>query len=201
MENHMHSSKLAIMKQTARFFARRACRDTKGVAAVEFAMIVPIMFVLFVGVVEFSQAITVDRRVTQVASSTADLIARTKSTTTSEVSGVMEIIAELVKPYATAPLKLTVLNVYSSPTDATDTRVCWSYNHNGGTTTYSNGQTYSLPTGVVQTGESVIVAEVTYAYTPIIFNFFFKTTTNFTETFYLKPRLSSSVEFDGTKCL
>ena len=52
---------------------RRIARNNSGVAAVEFAMIVPIMFLLFVGSVEFSQAITVDRRVTQVASSTADL--------------------------------------------------------------------------------------------------------------------------------
>ena len=39
-------------------------------------MIVPIMGVMFIGAVELSQAITVDRRVTQVASSTADLVAR-----------------------------------------------------------------------------------------------------------------------------
>ena len=41
----------------------RLRRCNRGVAAVEFGMIVPIMFMLFVGAVEFSQAITVDRRV------------------------------------------------------------------------------------------------------------------------------------------
>ena len=47
-------------------------RGSRGVAAIEFAMIVPIMSAMFIGAVEVSQAITVDRRVTQVASSTAD---------------------------------------------------------------------------------------------------------------------------------
>jgi Flp pilus assembly protein TadG len=42
-------------------------------------MIVPIMSVMFIGAVELSQAITVDRRVTQVASSTADLVRGRKS--------------------------------------------------------------------------------------------------------------------------
>ena len=42
---------------------------------VEFAFIVPIMAVMFIGAVELSQAIIVDRRVTQIASSTADLVA------------------------------------------------------------------------------------------------------------------------------
>lgn len=197
----MRRSRFSIFKRLATLLGRRAIRDEKGVAAIEFAMVVPVMVMLFVGAVEFSQAITVDRRVTQVASSTADLIARTKSTTTTEVASVMEIITELMKPYATTPLKLTILNVYSDPNDATMTKVCWSYNHNGGSGSYSNGQTYTLPTGVVQAGESVVVAEVTYAYTPILFNYFIKTTTNFTETFYLKPRLSSSIEYNGTKCL
>ena len=49
-------------------------------AAIEFALIVPIMAVMFIGAVELSQAITVDRRVTQVASSTADLVARADTT-------------------------------------------------------------------------------------------------------------------------
>ena len=40
-------------------------------AALEFAFIVPIMGVMFIGAVELSQAIIVDRRVTQIASSTS----------------------------------------------------------------------------------------------------------------------------------
>jgi len=55
---------------------RRWKADSEGVAAVEFAMIVPIMAIMFIGAVELSQAITVDRRVSQVASATADLVAR-----------------------------------------------------------------------------------------------------------------------------
>jgi Flp pilus assembly protein TadG len=194
-------SNLRFVKRTIGRFLELAKSDDRGVAAVEFAMIVPIMFVLFVGSVEFSQAITVDRRVTQVASSTADLVARTKSTSTSEMNGIMEIIAQLMAPYSATPLKLTILNVYSDPNNASDTKVCWSYNHNGGAVNYTNGQSYSLPTGVVQAGESVIVADVTYTYTPLIFDYFIKSATTFTETFYLKPRLSSSVEYNGYKCL
>lgn len=163
-------------------------------------MIVPVMFVLFVGAVEFSQALTVDRRVTQIASSTADLVARTKSISSSEVTSVFEITNHLMQPYITSPLKITIVNVVANATDANATTVCWSQNHNGGVTNYSNGQSYTLPTGIVQAGESVIVAEVSYAYTPILFNYFMPGTTNLTETFYLKPRLSASIEYNGVKC-
>lgn len=175
-------------------------RNLEGVAAIEFAMIVPLMFLLFVGAVEFSQAITVDRRVTQIASSTADLVARTKSISTSEVTSIFNISDELMKPYETAPLKITILNVIASPSDATVTTICWFQNYQGGAASYTKGQTYKLPDGVVQAGESVVVSEVRYAYTPPLFHYFIKGTTNLSETFYLKPRLSASIEKDGVKC-
>ena len=49
-------------------FMRGFIKRTDGVAAVEFALIVPIMAVMFIGSVEMSQAITANRRVTMVAS-------------------------------------------------------------------------------------------------------------------------------------
>jgi Flp pilus assembly protein TadG len=179
---------------------RRFKGDNGGVAAIEFAMIVPLMIMMFVGAVEFSQAITVDRRVSQVASSTADLIARTKTMTTTDMDGVMQVVEQLVKPYDHTLLKMTVLNVKASPSDVTDTRVCWAHAHNGGVGTFNSNDPYSLPTGVVEAGDSVIVADVKYAYTPLIFNMFITTTKDLTEKFYLKPRLSSFVTYAGTGC-
>lgn len=194
--------KSATPRRPARgLFMARLARDKRGVAAIEFAMIVPIMFFLFIGAVEFSQALTVDRRVTQIASSTADLIARERTITSSQVEGVMTIIDFLMSPYDASRLKLTVLNVYSAIDNASITKVCWSHNHNGGTHTYTAGATYALPTGILEKGNSVIVAEVRYDYQPLIFNYFIQNTFVLEEKFYLKPRLSKSVEYDGTKCL
>lgn len=179
-------------------FAR--CRG--GVAAVEFAMVVPIMFLLFVGSVEFSQAITVDRRVTQVASSTADLVARERKVTQGDLDGIMGIIDTLIKPYDKTKLKLTLVNVFSSMSNASDTKVCWAYNHpqNGGVNTYSEDAPYSLPTGILEAGNSVIVTEVRYDYEPMIFKYFITSTFPLEEKFYLKPRLSKSIEYTR-KCL
>ncbi len=175
-------------------------KDARGVAAIEFAMIVPLMLMLFVGAVEFSQAITVDRRVSQVASATADLVARSKTLTTTDMTGITQVVEQLVKPYDHTLLKMTVMNVAASPTDATDTKICWAYAHNGGAGSYNKNDPYSLPTGVVEEGDSVIVTEVKYAYEPLIFNQFITSTKNLEEKFYLKPRLSSYVEYDGNDC-
>lgn len=175
-------------------------RNRDGVAAVEFAFIVPIMFVLFIGTVEFSQALTVDRRVTQIASSSADLIARQRKTTTDEVNGVMQIIDHLIRPFDPSLLRVTVINVMADITDADKTSVCWSYQHNGGANAYADGQSYVLPEGIVEAGNSVIVAEVVYEYQPMIFQYFLTAGMPLRETFYLKPRQSSFVEYNGHKC-
>jgi Flp pilus assembly protein TadG len=181
---------------------RRVARCKRGVAAVEFGMIVPIMFMLFVGAVEFSQAITVDRRVTQIASSTADLVARQTSMTSTDMAGYLQIVSTLMSPYTTSLLKLTVLSVYATTAAPTNTLICWSYNYNGGTATYSDGAAYTLPTGVVSGGTSVIVAETLYNYQPLIFKYFINSNTfPMSEKFYLKPRLSAAVQLDTKKCL
>lgn len=192
----------ATTRATSRLakLAHRFSRADRGVAALEFAMIVPIMFFLFVGSVEFSQAITVDRRVTQIASSTADLVAREKTLTTAQLAGIMGIVNHLVKPYETARLKLTVSNVKAAIDSASTTTVCWSYNHNGGVASYAPGQTYALPTGIVEAGNSVIVTEVKYDYEPLLFKYFIATAFSLEEKFYLKPRLASYVKYNGANC-
>jgi Flp pilus assembly protein TadG len=193
-----------IIRRSGRSMAK-SMRDLllgrEGVAAIEFAMVAPLMLLLFVGSVEFSQALTVDRRVTQIASSTADLVAREKSITTADMEGIMDIIDHLMSPYDNSRLRVTLLNVYSAMNNAGDVKVCWSYNHNGGANTYSDQQAYSLPSGILGTGASTIVAEVVYEYQPLIFNMFIESAFRMEERFFLKPRLSNSVEYNGHKCL
>jgi len=184
---------------TARYFTCYL-RDRQGVAAVEFALIVPILFMLFAGTIEFSQALTVERRVSQVANATADLVAQTKSITTGEVAGIMEIVGHLMRPYDPQRLRVTILNVIANISRPNDTRVCWSFEYNGGTATYTDGEPYPLPDDVVEPGGSVIVTEVEYDYVPMIFSYFIKSAFSLKETHYLKPRLSSYVQYNGMTC-
>lgn len=210
-------------KQAVAAFARRFLRSRSGIAAVEFAFVVPIMLCMFIGTVELSQAITVDRRVTQVASSTADLVARQRSVTLTTLNGYMQIIDQLMTPYSATPLKLTVANVFTTTAQPTQPKVCWLYHRNntssqGANTGISKGGNYTsatggaLPTGVLDAtgGTSVIVVEVSYLYQPVLL--FNSTPTEvrgaqvssyigaagitMRESFFLKPRLSASVQFD-----
>lgn len=182
----------------------RLRRDERGVAAVEFAMIVPIMFFLLVGAVEMSQALTVDRRVTQSASSTADLIARAPSqgVTTGDVDTSMLIIQQLMAPYSTTPLTVKVVSVVAKTVNGSlQYTVDWSRDNNGGTP-YTKGATYTnVPAGLLVAGESVIISEATYNYSPLVFSYFISSAFNMSEIFYLKPRNSSCVSLQPSNCV
>lgn len=203
------------MKAMERHSARRSGhgifarlrRDTGGMAAIEFAMIVPIMFFLFVGTIEFSQALTVDRRLTQAASSTADLIARAPNSglTAAQVDRDLKIIEQLIAPYELERLYVKVISVIAQGTpgnpSALSYTVDWSRDNLAGTP-HSRGDTYAdIPQGLLVAGESVIVSEATYNYTPLVFNYFIQSAFNMTERFYLKPRNSSCVHLRPINCV
>jgi Flp pilus assembly protein TadG len=185
---------------------RLACaRD--GVAAVEFAMVVPIVFFLFVGAVEFGQAITVDRRVTQAASSTADLIARAPSggLSTGDVDRDLRIIEQLIAPFDQNALRVRVVSVKAvgvpgNPA-ALNYIVDWSRDNHGGTPYARNTAYNGIPNGLLVAGESVIISESTYNYTPLIFNYFIETAFDLEEKFYLKPRNASCVHLKPIHCV
>ena len=193
---------------------RRYTGNQDGMAAIEFAMIAPILALMFIGAVELSQAITVDRRVTQVASSTADLIARAeKQISQTEITDIMKVGGYIMKPYSEAPVQIIVRNVTSSPTNATVAKQSWSctYQGTGQTQTCAcSSNNYTLPGNLVSTNDSVVIAEVTYAYKPLLFDFFMKKSTGgtgsgtytLTEKTYLKPRGQAAMllQANNTPC-
>jgi Flp pilus assembly pilin Flp len=200
---------IAASSLRARFrrLARRWTASDEGVAAVEFGLIVPIMAVMFIGAVELSQAITVDRRVTQVANSTADLVARfspppngANGISQTEITDIMKVGGYILAPYSANPLKIVLRGVSSSPTSATNTKQAWICTYTGAGNSLScscTNTSYALPANLVTTLDSVVISEVTYNYKPLVFDYFMKSmgtgggpagTHLMKETAILKPR-------------
>jgi Flp pilus assembly protein TadG len=193
---------------------RRYTRSQEGVAAVEFALIVPILAIMFIGAVELSQAITVDRRVTQIASSTADLVARAeKQIAQSEITDIMKVGGYIMKPYSETPVEIIIRNVTSSPSDAAVAKQSWSCTYKGAGQTQTcacSSTNYTLPGNLVSTNDSVVIAEVTYGYKPLVFDYFMKQggggdgsgNYTLTEKTYLKPRGQAAMllQANNTPC-
>jgi Flp pilus assembly protein TadG len=139
-------------------------KNKKGLAAVEFALILPVMMTLFFGVVEVSQLLGARAAVANVASVTADLVAQKSAMTTGEMSNVFSAAETILYPYPTAAAQITISSiVYDTASKSlTSGRVAWSCTKNG--TAKSVGSTADLPDGLMTEDGSVIVSEIKYDY-------------------------------------
>ena len=104
-------------------------RDRRGVSAVEFAMLLPLMVTLYLGSVEISQGVGIDRKVTLTTRTAADLAARASSISTSDMNNLLAASSAVIAPYNAAPLKVT-LSLVSIDANSS-AKVTWSCTLNG----------------------------------------------------------------------
>ena len=109
-------------------------RDRSGIAATEFAIIVPLMLVLFFGVVEFSTGVAVDRKVTLVARTLSDLVSQNQTVATSDFNGIFTAGTLVMSQYAQSPYSATTLvstisELYVDP-NTHAAKVEWSVGNN-----------------------------------------------------------------------
>lgn len=174
---------------------RNLAQDTRGMSAVEFALILPIMITMYIGAVEFSDALTVNRRVTAVASAAADLTAQAEQVTSGDVNDIFSAATSILAPYSTTPISIVLTSVVADGENATT--VEWSCSLQGAPR--SQGAPFDLPAGLTQPFSSIVVAEVSYNYSPPLGKMIVGNV-NMSETFYLRPRRSLKVEMQGAGC-
>src|ERR1700681_460141 len=109
----------------ARRSAARLSKDCSGIAATEFAVIVPLMLVMFFGTVEFSSGIAVNRKVTLVARTLSDLTSQNLSVTDTQLTNFFNASTGMMWPYPCTPTNSTITELYVDP-NTLAARVQWS---------------------------------------------------------------------------
>ncbi len=174
--------------------ARKFARAHDGLAAVEFALIAPVMIIMFFGAVEMSAAIDCNSRVGRAVYTTADLIAQATSVSTSDVTNAFTAANTVLYPFSSANAHIVVSSLVDDGKGGTT--VVWSSAQNA--TPRTVGSTVSLPTTtpaliVSGSGGGLILAEITYNYTSPI-AYFLKNGIALTDSFYSRPRRSLTVK-------
>lgn len=139
-------------------------RDRRGVAMVEFALILPVMLLLYLGGVQLQDAMSCKRKVTITTRAAADLVAQntTGTTTAAEIQANLIVAAQVMQPYApaTAQIRLTQITTDSRGR----TFIIWSRGQN--TYAYPKGIQVRVYPAMSAPGSSFLVAEVDYNYSP-----------------------------------
>jgi Flp pilus assembly protein TadG len=166
----------------------RLRRDEGGVSAVEFAMLLPLMLTLYLGAVEISQAIGIDRKVTLTSRAVADLTSQVSSISSSEMSNILNASSAVISPYDATKLKVTVSEVTINGSG--NATITWSCTLGG--TVRVVGSPVTLPAALDVANTSLIWGEAAYTYTPAI-GYVVTGTLNLADQIYMRPRISESI--------
>lgn len=183
----------------ARHSLRNLARDNSGIAATEFAVIVPIMLVLFFGTVEFSSGIAVNRKVTMMARTLSDLTSQSTAVGDTDMTNFFAASAGTMTPYPATPTKATISELYVDPSTLV-ARVQWSKSYQGGATR-AQSSVVAIPATLAVGGTYLIFSEVSYQYVPTIGYVMAPTGVNLSDVSYTRPRQSTCVYYNpATAC-
>jgi Flp pilus assembly protein TadG len=174
-------------------------QDRSGIAAIEFAVIVPIMLVMFFGTVEFSSGVAVDRKVTLVARTLSDLTSQSTTVATTDTANFFAASVAILTPYASTPVKAAISELYVNPSTLKAT-VQWNQTYQGATGR-AVGSSVSIPTALAVGGTYLIYSELSYLYTPAVGYVMSKAGITLSDVAYTRPRQSLCVFFSpATAC-
>jgi Flp pilus assembly protein TadG len=180
----------------------RLADDERATAAVEFALILPFLLLLFLGTMEASALITVDRRVNVISGTVGDLVARTDPTEPLSVTLLNDFFQAsqgIIFPYNAGDLR-QVVSIIEVAADGTAT-VEWSCGYNGGVK-HTAGASFTLPANMnllarPPAGNGFVVAsESWYSYLPLLGLVYTDEIDLYRTSFYL-PRYDGEIASPG----
>ncbi|MCX7312988.1 MAG: TadE/TadG family type IV pilus assembly protein [Hyphomicrobiales bacterium] len=166
----------------------RLAGDERGVSAVEFALLLPLMMTLYLGAVELSQGIGADRKVTLTSRTICDLVSQVASINNADMTNSLNAASSVIAPYPVSNLKVTVSSIKIDATGKAT--IAWSDTLNG--TARAVNSTVTLPAALVVANSYLIWSEVQYTYKPVV-GYVVSGTLTLKDQIYMRPRLSDSV--------
>ena len=140
---------------------RRFQSDRRGISAIEFALILPLIILLLAGTVDIGQALMVDRRMDLVVATVSDLTSQQSSWSASKLDAILAGTATISEPFGTANLNIVVAAV---SVDALNNQtVDWSRAFQATPWVAGNRSPVTLSSTVLQSGTQIIVARATYS--------------------------------------
>lgn len=168
-------------------------RDKRGVSAVEFALLAPLMIALYLGCVEISDGVAADRKVSLIAAALANLTAQVSEIKNqAAMDNILDASSAIIVPYSASKLKITVSCIKIDASK--NVSVKWSVTRNG--TALSGSPT--LPSALQVANTQLIFAQASYDYTPIV-GYTITGTITLSDKMYMAPRISAP-KFNGIAC-
>ena len=171
---------------------RQLARDRRGVSAVEFALLAPMMIALLIGTAEVSQGVGADRKVSLVTAALANLTAQVSTISSTDMTNILDASSAIISPYSATLLSMTVTCLKIDANK--NVSVKWSVTRGGNV----NSGTMTIPTALAVANSQLIFSQVSYAYTPGLGGRITGTLT-LSDQMYMSPRITAPT-YGTTTC-
>jgi Flp pilus assembly protein TadG len=178
-----------IMRKIAALMKSRS-----AVGAVEFALVAPILIILYLMSFELTVAISTSRKVSQGASDVADLVTQQTAVSKTFLNTMYDVTQSILAPYSTTGLTLKITGITVDA--ASKPTVTWSWK-NGNTTPYTPGSAVTVPSDLKIANSFLVHAEVSLPHSILFYlpGLSGTSTNTFTisREFYFRQRVGSNV--------
>jgi Flp pilus assembly protein TadG len=186
---------ISKFRRATRLTAYEFLADGRGLAATEFAVIVPLMLVMFFGTVEFSSAVAIDRKVTLMARTLSDLTSQSTTVADTDMTNFFAASTGIMTPYDSSPVTATISELYVDPSTL-QAHVQWSK----GSVPRTQKSAVTIPSTLAIGGTYLIFSEVNYNYKPSV-GYVLKSSITLSDVSYTRPRQSTCVYYSpDTAC-
>ena len=152
------------MKRTFKNFLR----ETKGIAAIEVALVMPVMLLLYFGLFDLTSIISVNRKVTYSAGVIADLVTQNKtSVLKTDIQNYYNASDMVMDPIPSASVRVEVFGYRKTGTTISQ---LWKTNNGKGSSCGAAPATAAMAPLMVA-GNDLVVSRVCTSYTPYASNF------------------------------
>ena len=165
--------------------------DRRGVSAVEFALLAPVMIAFYFGLCEFAQAFMAQQRMGHASATVADLVTQTQGVTQADIDDIFSVGGVIMSPFPADSLRQRVTSLTMD--NRGRAKVDWS--RGDGMSPLSNGATVAIPDGLIEEDQTIVMAEVEYDFDSPV-DFLLPALTQFSNTYYLRPRRVDFIALD-----
>lgn len=178
--------------------------EAKGVAAIEFAFIAPLMLIMYVGTMEISNAVSANRKLSRVSSTIGDLLTQASCFSDDKISDIIKVTDDIMYPHDnTVGIQLNGVQITAGVP-----KVVWSRGYNGALALAAD-TVYDIPDKIKIDGNFLLAAKIEMGYSPAIG--WIKpdgkssisiddSPINMSEEMFLRPRVGDDVKIDNTNC-